>query len=214
MPGILDIKKILAQRTPEQKDTPKHVLINLFPTEKFDKAFELILLSMGLQGEKNIPIMTISLGSKQDIDQDYLYSNIKKISDYISDKKIKFSVIGNWYNLDGQLVEELKKLVNDSMDFDHFFFNLCINYEPKKEIADACRVIVRKLVMEKGDPDSVTPELIKENIYSSSLLPPDIIIEPSLEFSGTFLWDSKGAEIINLNKPVSEMTRQDIERLL
>ncbi|MBT4858399.1 hypothetical protein HON49_04460, partial [archaeon] len=110
--------------------------------------------------------------------------------------------------------EELKKLNTQSSEFDHFFLNLCINYNPKQEIADACRVIIRKIIQDKSDIDSISPELIKENIYSSFLIPPEIVIEPSLEFSGTFLWDSKGSKITNLNKPLSDISIQDIEKKL
>jgi|GEM_PF-3119121 undecaprenyl diphosphate synthase len=214
MAGLLDIKKIITQRTTDQKDVPKHVIVNLYPCEEFKKVISLADDLMQLQINKNIPILTLSLGNEENIDQKILFNYIEKLSNWINEKKIKFTVIGKWYELEGRLVEELKKLNTQSSEFDHFFLNLCINYNPKQEIADACRVIIRKIIQDKSDIDSISPELIKENIYSSFLIPPEIVIEPSLEFSGTFLWDSKGSKITNLNKPLSDISIQDIEKKL
>jgi len=214
MAPILDIKNIIKQRTSEQKNSPKHILINLFPSQDFQKVFDLILEIVDLQTEKNIPVLTISLGKKKDIDEIILFKSIELLEKKALEHKIKITIIGKWYGMQGQLVEALKKLNNETSEFDHFFMNLCINYDPKQEIVDACRVIMRKILMEKIDIDSITPEQIKDNIYSSFLMPPNIIIEPSLEFSGTFLWDSQGAEIINLNKPVNDITKQDIAKLI
>lgn len=214
MASILDIKNIIKQKSSERKDSPKHVLINLFPSDDFQKVFDLMLNLIDLQVEKSITVFTVSLGKKEDFDEKIFFKSIALLEKKIIDNKIKFTAIGKWYDLQGQVVEAIKKINNETSEFDHFFFNLCINYDPRIEIADACRVIIKKILLEKTNIDSINPELIKENIYSSFLIPPDIVIEPSLEFSGTFLWDSPGSEIINLNKPVSEITKQDIEKLV
>lgn len=214
MVNLFDIKKIISQRPAEQKDVPKHILLNLFPSDDFQKVLDLMFDMVDLQTEKNIPIVTIAIGKKEDIDEKILFKSIELLEKKALDLKIKVTVIGKWYEMQGQLVEALKKINNETAEFDHFFLNICINYNPKEEIVDACRVIMRKILMEKTDIDSITPDLIKENIYSSFLMPPDIVIEPSLEFSGTFLWDSPGSEVINLNKPVSEITKQDILKLI
>ena len=214
MVSILDIKNIIKQRPSEDKGLPKHILINLYPSEDFKKVFDLMLDIVDLQIEKKIPVLTISLGNKEDIDEKLFFKSIDDLSEKIIKNKIKLTVIGKWYDLEGQLVEELKKINNETAEFDHFFMNICINYNPKQEITDACRVIMRKILMKKLDIDSIKPEQIKENIYSSFLIPPEIVIEPSLEFSGTFLWDSPGSKIINLNKPVNEITKQDVSKLI
>jgi undecaprenyl diphosphate synthase len=111
-------------------------------------------------------------------------------------------------------VEALKKVNNETNDFDTFFFNLCINYSGQQEIADASRVIIRKIMNDKADIDSISPEMFKENIYSSYFIPPDLVIEPSNKFSGTFLYDSKNARIQFLGKPVLEITKADILKSL
>ena len=39
-----------------------------------------------------------------------------------------------------------------------------------------------------------------------------MIVEPSRNFSGTFLWDSAGSKIFQLNKKVAEITKHDIAK--
>ena len=88
------------------------------------------------------------------------------------------------------------------------------NYNGKEEITDASRVIIRKIIQEKTDIDSINPEMYKENIYSSYLLPPELIIQPDNIIRGTFLWDSVGAKLVSLNKKVELITKADIERVI
>ncbi|AJF61998.1 TPA: hypothetical protein HA239_00085 [Candidatus Woesearchaeota archaeon] len=222
MPGLIDLKKLqaLLQRTPEEKNLPKHVLINLYPLnsaeeskeEDFRKLLGFFSELMDLQKEKNIPILTVSLGKKENISEKALYGECKVLLKKAIEHKMNINVFGRWYDLQGQLVEELKKLSSETHDFDHFFLNICINYDPKQEIADASRVIIRKILDEKLDIDSITPDMLKENIYSSFFVPPDMIVEPSRNFSGTFLWDSAGSKIFQLNKKVAEITKHDIAK--
>ena len=114
----------------------------------------------------------------------------------------------------GQLVEEIKRVDKETNDFDHFFLNICINYNSQQEIADASRVIIRKIMLEKMDIDSITPETFKENVYSSYFMPPDLIIEPDNKFRGTFLWDSANSTVIQLNKKILEINKNDFVKAI
>ncbi len=210
----------LLQRGPEKKDYPKHVIINLYPLgeenkEKFESFLKLIGEAVSLQITHNLPILTLSLGKKDDIlDQKKLMNYCEDLLKTANEHKININVFGRWYDLSGELVESLKKLNTETEDFDHFFLNLCINYDGQQEIADACRVIIRKILDDKEDVDSITPDLLKENIYSSYFIPPDLIIEPTSEFKGTFLWDSSDSTIYHLDKKVLDINKSDIQKVL
>ncbi len=219
---MIDLKKLqsLIQRKPEQKDYPKHVIVNLFPIEPeeegsepdFRKLISILYEIIDAQKEKNIPIVTINLGNKGNIDQKALYEECGNLLKKAIGIKARVTFFGRWYDLEGQLVEEIKRLNNETNDFDYFFLNICINYSSQQEIADASRVIIRKILQNKMDIDSITPETFKENVYSSYFIPPDLIIEPDERFRGTFLWDSPGAVIVQLNKKVLDITKQDFVR--
>lgn len=106
--------------------------------------------------------------------------------------KVKVSIIGKWYDLPSRVVEPIKRVIDETKDYDSFFLNLCINYDGREEIVDACRIIVRKALVEKTDVDSIDAEMIKDNIYSSYFLPPELIVKTGTgkRLHGFLLWDS------------------------
>ena len=109
--------------------------------------------------------------------------------------KIKVSILGKWYDLPSRVVEPIKRVIDETKDYDSFFLNLCINYDGKEEIVDACRMIVRKALVEKTDVDSIDVAMVKDNIYSSYFLPPDLMIKTGTgkRLHGFLLWDSTHA---------------------
>ncbi len=109
--------------------------------------------------------------------------------------KVKVSILGKWYDLPSRVVEPMKRVIDETKDYDSFFLNLCINYDGREEIVDACKIIVRKALLEKMDIDSITHDMVKDNIYSSYFLPPDIIVKTGTgkRLHGFLLWDSTHA---------------------
>ncbi len=185
---------------------------------RLDKIKELLPVQVKLK----IPIFTYYLfsgGVKREMDFFHFY--VDALSEFfealannelIHNNKVKISVLGKWYNLPGRLVEAIKKAIEDTKDYDDFFVNLCINYDGQEEIVDACRLISLKVRSGKLDPESISKDDIKENIYSSYFLPPDILIindnEPLL--SGFLLWDSVDAYICYTEKYWPDFTEGDL----
>jgi len=106
--------------------------------------------------------------------------------------KIKISILGKWYDLPSRVVEPIKRVIDETKDYDSFFLNLCINYDGKEEIVDACKIILRKALLEKLDVDSIDADMLKDNVYSSYFLPPDLIVKTGTgrRLHGFLLWDS------------------------
>jgi undecaprenyl diphosphate synthase len=169
-----------------------------------------------LQVEHNIPLLTISLGMAGKVTEDEAFFRYldETMHQYLMTNKIHTTFIGKWYSLPGFVVEKIKKIVDETRDFDSFFLNVCINYDGQEEIVDACRVIIRKIIDQKLDFDSVDKEKIKENIYSSYLVSPDMIVEPGTLFTGTFLWDSKNSRVYFANKDIDTFSKSDIMKAL
>ena len=123
-------------------------------------------------------------------------------SELIKKNKIKVSVLGKWYDLPSRVVDLIKKAIDVTKDYDNFFVNFCINYDGQEEIVDACKLIAMQVKTGKLDPGSINKELIKENIYSSYFLPPDLVIKNGAkkETAGLLLWDSIHSQIYFTNK--------------
>ena len=193
-------------------------------SEGCSKYFKHLSALSVLQIKSDIPIFTVYL----------LHDNFDKSSDdyilysehlfgffsgllsnqVIHDEKVKISIFGKWYNLPGRAVEALKNVIEGTKDYDRFFLNFCINYDGQEELVDACKLIAKQVQLGKIDPDMITKNNIKENIYSSYFLPPDaIFIYGEGKFSGLLLWDSADSKIVFANKPFMEFDEGDIVKL-
>ena len=167
---------------------------------------------LGMQISQNIPILTLyvlhtSVRDSKDFSviMDQLVKFFEDLAgnEMIRTHKVKVSVLGKWYNLPGRVVEQIKDIIDETGDYDAFFFNLCINYDGREEIADACRIIARKVQAGKLEPDDISKEMIKESIYSSYFLPPDILIKTGAnnKLKGFLMWDTTESYIYFSGKP-------------
>ncbi len=119
----------------------------------------------------------------------------------VKNNKIKISVLGKWYDLPGRVVDPIKRALDETKEYDDYFVNFCINYDGQEEIVDACKLIVRQVKAEKLDIESIDKSSIKENIYTSYFLPPNIIIKNGKrKNSNLLLWDSVGGFVYYSNK--------------
>ena len=215
---------------------PKHIAISLDDISDWcrkndvnfnagcERYFNSLKKLMGLQVSLDVPIFTIYI-LPDDIDKlsdDYLaYSeHIARFfsellsGQLISEQKIKISIFGKWYKLPGRAVEVLKDIIEATKDYDRFFTNFCINYNGKEEIADACRLIAKQVQLGKLDPDMLTKENIKENIYSSYFLPPEVVfIYGERKLTGLLMWDSIGSSIVFADKSFMEFDEGDFDRI-
>lgn len=170
--------------------------------ECYKKSFTILKNIIRIQTKHNITILTVLVlpaSVKKNTENfsvliDGLIDFFKETKEdpLIHKNKIKISVLGKWYDLPGRLVDPIKEVTNETKEYDHFFLNLCINYNGQEEIADAIRLIGRQIKAEKIDPGLIGKETVKENLYSSYFIPPDLIIKTGLKHTipGVLLWDS------------------------
>ena len=200
---------------------PRHIAIAMEKEleDTYNKRTSLIKDFVNIQIKLNIPIITIFLlssGAKNSENFSFLMDDLAKLfNEIISNNKIhkdqiKVSVLGKWYDLPERVVNPIREIIESTKDYDRFFLNFCVNYDGHEEIVDACRIIARQIKSEKIDPESISRQLIKENLYSSYFISPDLIIENSREFSGLLLWDSKNSMIVSTGKQWPEFTKSDL----
>jgi tritrans,polycis-undecaprenyl-diphosphate synthase [geranylgeranyl-diphosphate specific] len=221
------VKEIIKKETQEdifKIKLPKHIALtmngiaewskkNKTTLEEANKRSFLILKStIKTQIKLGIPILTFYL-LPESIDRDSeayeqtlnsiinLFTELSS-SELINKNRVKISVLGKWYDLPGRVVEVIKKTIEETKDYDSFFVNFCINYNGQQEIVDACKLIAMNVKTGKVDPEMINKEMVKDNLYSSYFLPPDLIIRSGLKktTSGLLLWDSPQAKIYFTNK--------------
>ena len=178
---------------------------------------------MRAEVELNIPILTVFLFStKQDLSKvgiivDTLtefFEELAKDEDVIKNQ-VKISVLGKWYNLPSRLVEAIKGVIDETKEFDKFFLNFCIHYDGQEEIVDAVRLITKRILAEKLDPDAIDAETIKEDLYTSYFLAPDLmIINGDKRLDGFLLWDSSNAVIYFTGKHWPDFDVRDLKKAI
>ncbi|KXB07898.1 UDP diphosphate synthase, partial [candidate division MSBL1 archaeon SCGC-AAA382N08] len=79
----------------------------------------------------------------------------------------------------------------------NYFLNIAIGYSGRSELVDAVKKICKKV--EEGDLilEDIDESLIEDNLYTSDLPDPDLIIRTSGEerLSGFLLWQSAYSEL-------------------
>ncbi len=178
--------------------------------EVYQKSNVIILSTIASSIKLKIPITTFYLLSTKTEELPHFSTVIDSLTEFFNDlankelihkNKIKLSVLGKWYNMPGKFVDSIKNLIENTKEYDSYFVNFCINYDGQEEIVDAIKLISRQLKADKLDAEMISKELIKENIYSSYFLPPDlIIINGSKRTSDLLLWDSPNAKVYFTNK--------------
>lgn len=125
------------------------------------------------------------------------FFNVLAEHEFVHKNQIKISVMGKWYDLSGMVVESIKTAIEETKGYDKFFLNFCVNYNGQEEIIDAFRLILKDLKEGRTKDEEINRNLVKENIYSSYFIPPDIIIETGLDwrYSGMLLWDAVNTKI-------------------
>jgi undecaprenyl diphosphate synthase len=208
-----------------EKEFPQHVTVSTssFKTwaaqtgSEIGKAVEkhkLLLKDLiDWQIENDLPILTISLGQQMDEYKLYLGSFLDTIdaNEFIHKNQIRVFIVGKWYDLDAKTVDSIKNIMNKTKDYDKYFLNLCVNYDGQDEILSALKLLTRKIEGEKINVDDISKSVLKENLFTSYFLPPQVMIETGHTFSGVLLWECQGAVIHFTRKPWFEFEKRELE---
>ncbi len=230
------IEKFLSRlKKRKQANLPKHMALTYnnyrskgvkIPLEQhFKNKLAKIKEFIDVQAQYDIPIFTVYLLSAESKKDDNFPAIVEAIASFFEDlahekkvhhNKIKISTMGKWYNMPAKAVESIKKIADETKEYDKYFLNFCINYDGQEEIADACKIIGKKIEAEKMDPENISKELVKENLYSSYFLPPELIVvmDGTKHLSGFLLWDSINAKIYFSDKSWNDFSSNDLLRAL
>lgn len=178
--------------------------------EVYKRSNIIILSTIATSVKLNIPVTTFHLLSTKTKELEYFPSIVDTLTEFLNDlsnkeiihkNKIKVSILGKWYDLPGKLVDSIKNLIDKTKEYDSYFVNFCINYNGQEEIVDAIKLITRQIKAGKLDPELISKEIIKENLYSSYFPPPNlIIINGPKKTSDLLLWDSPNEKVYFTNK--------------
>ena len=193
--------------------------------ETYMTCFQKVEHMVNFQTAFDIPIITMHLFTSDVSNSEKFITIVDELvnffenilqNDLVTRNKVKISILGKWYDLPGRLIDPIKKVIDHTKDFDSFFLNLCINYDGREEIVDACKMIGRRITAGKIDVDAITKEMVKDELYSSYFLPPDIIAITGTEkkLKGILLWDSINSLPFFMNMSWNDFKEKDFISVL
>lgn len=172
-------------------DMPIHIAMSL-PLKQLSVHSFWPLIELAIDAK--IPIITLGFPSSNDsayfdlLEECFSGFDVK----FLQDRQIKVSILGKWYSLPDRVINPIKNLMDQTKDFDRFFVNLCINYDGHTEIVDATKLLMHQVKSGRIDVESIGQKHIKNNLYTSSIIHPNVIVKvgrPVLD--GFLLWDSR-----------------------
>ena len=182
-----------------------HLLVSLNKTPEIKTSIIHELITY--QSSNDIPVLSIDLSNLDD-------SQVQKILEFVNENigvQTRVSILGQWYNSD--FVDIAKKMINSTEAFDQNFLNLLVKYDGQVEILSSIKVLIKKIALKKISLKELNLENVKESIYSSYFITPDVIIQTGKpRFSGSFLWDSKSSCIYFTKKSWLEFSIADINK--
>lgn len=189
--------------------------------EGFERTREII--EQAFNGRvKNITFWGASLDnlSKRPKDEvQHLYQNfhnyMKALLTYkeIHNQKVKINIIGLWDELFPKYLQEvIQKAIDMTKDYSNYTLNLLLGYNGDEEMLQAIRSISERKL---ADPSlEITPELVKQSLYTKDLPPVDLLIRTGGEphnSVGFMMWDTANAQyhFSDINYPDFNMQEFD-----
>ena len=126
-----------------------------------------------------------------------LASFMQKHAKDLLKNKIRLCVMGELDRLPKPVQLGLRKLMNESAkEYEHTLI-VALSYGSRKEIADAAKVIARKVASGELDPESVSEETVAQHLYLPDVPDPELMIRTSgeLRLSNFMLWQLSYAEL-------------------
>ncbi len=156
--------------------------------------------------EIGIPLLTLYAFSTEnwqrpEIEVAALMSLLKKFLDSerkeMIENNIRLNAIGQIENLPEDVRISLKRTMELTEKNEGMILNLALSYGGRAEIVDMVKAIAGKARDGKMDPDSITPEIVADHLYTSGMPDPDLLIRTSgeMRISNFLLWQIAYTEI-------------------
>ncbi len=135
---------------------------------------------------------------------DYLVDSVN-----FKDENIKVKFLGDLTRLTDELNVLIADAENNSKDATGLCLNIALNYGGRDEIVGA----VRKMAASGADLTDLTEQDLSNNLYTSGMPDPDLIIRPSGEYrlSNFLIWQSAYAEYWFTDKLWPDFSEKDID---
>jgi undecaprenyl diphosphate synthase len=125
--------------------------------------------------------------------RDYLVKEM----DELRDNDVRLVVMGRTHQLIAPVRREIERVMEYTADCEGMVLNLALSYSGRAELADAARLIARRVARGELDPDEVDEQLLREHFYIGDLPDPDLVVRTSgeMRISNFMVWQIAYSEI-------------------
>lgn len=123
--------------------------------------------------------------------------SLKKETDELNGNNIRLTTIGDIKSLPNIVQEELEAALEKTDQNSKMILNLALSYSGRWELVEAVKDISKQVISGKIKPNEITEETISQNLSTSGMLEPDLLIRSGGEFriSNFLLWQIAYSEI-------------------
>lgn len=145
-----------------------------------------------------------------------LIATVKKEISELNKNNVKLMTIGNIDKLPPRAKQEIMEGVERTNSNTGLNLILALNYGGREEIVTAIRKIALLIEKKKLEPEEIDQEIFRENLYTSGLPDPDLLIRTSgeLRISNFLLWQLAYTEIYITNIMWPEFRRKHLYKAL
>jgi len=129
---------------------------------------------------------------------------------------IRVQVIGRREGIPDRVLNEINKTIEITSENKGTTLCLAINYGGRGEISDAVQKIARRIETGELSADQVDEKLIAENLYTSGMPDPDLLIRTSgeMRISNFLLWQISYSELWVTDKYWPEFEESDLHQAI
>ena len=144
--------------------------------------------------------------------------NFKRLVNHekIHKNEVRVKVVGKIELLPENVREAIEEAEQATAHYNKRLFNIAIGYDGRLEIVDSIKKIVNQVEEGKITADDITEDLVSQNLYTSGLADPNLIIRTSGEerLSGFLLWQSSYSELYFCETLWPELRKVDFIRAI
>lgn len=134
----------------------------------------------------------------------------------IHENGIRLRFIGERETLNKDVLDMIEYGERLTANNDRFFMTIGLNYGSHHDIASATRKLAHQVQAGNLNPEDITPALVQENLSTSGLPAPDILIRTSGEHrvSNFLLWEIWYAEMFFVEQYWPDFDKRSLEQVL
>tara|TARA_B100000900_G_scaffold164859_1_gene139927 strand:- start:6373 stop:7254 length:882 start_codon:yes stop_codon:yes gene_type:complete len=139
--------------------------------------------------------------SEEELDAlyDLYYNGLNEMAEdpKIHDNEVKVKVVGRLDMLPKNVRMAINNVEKKTANYSDFLFTVCLAYGGREEIVDAVRKVSEEFASGKIKLDEINTDRISNNLYSSEVPDPDLVIRTSGEerISNFLLWQIAYSEL-------------------